>query len=120
MEEQKQQMEREMSVMKDKIEKMRFSVGGSREVEMKLISTHDFEARSSISITVVKQTGQIVVSGRRKDGSPFILQFTPQGKDLKEEVIKPLCEHHSIYYVLSISTKGGEQLSLLCPNYEGI
>ena len=109
-----------MNVMKEKMEKMRASVGGSREVEMKLISTHDFEFRSSISMTVVKETGQIVVSGRRKDSSPVILLFTPQGIDLKEEVMKPLCEHDITKYVLSICTQAGEQLGVLCPNCKGI
>ena len=81
---------------------------------MKLISTHDVNLHFHKSMTVVKETGQVVVSGLKAEKSPVIFLFTPEGGSFKEEEIKPLYEHKIMSDVLAINTHGGEQLGILC------
>ena len=82
---------------------------------MKVISTHAIYLYSHHSMTVVKETGQIVISGLNHDHAAVILVFSPHGENLKEEeVIKPLCEHNCPSKIQIINTVSGEHLSILC------
>ena len=81
---------------------------------MKLISTHDVYLKSHDSITVLEETGQVVMSGQRNDDSGVILLFTPEGGKLREKEIKCPCKHRYIS-VLGISVRGTQYLGVLCP-----
>ena len=81
---------------------------------MKVISTHAIDLHSHHNMTVLKETGQVVVSGTNHDHAAVILVLTLQGENLKEERIKPLCKHAYPSSVQSINTPTGEQLAILC------
>ena len=88
---------------------------------MKVMSTHAINLYSHHSMTVVKETGQIVISGLNHDHAAVILVFSPHGDNLKEEeVIKPLCEHNSPCKIQIINTVSGEQLAILCSHCDDI
>ena len=65
-------------------------------------------------MTVLKETGQVVVSWTNYDYAAVILVLTLQGENLKEERIKPLCKHAYPSSVQSINSPSGEQLAILC------
>ena len=71
---------------------------------MKVISTHAIDLHSHHNMTVLKETGQVVVSGTNHDHAAVILVLTLQGENLKEERIKPLCKHAYPSSVQSINT----------------
>ena len=95
-----------------------------RNVELRLLSSHDVMLRYSDSMTVIKSTGQVVVSGTLStDGTHVVLLLTLEGSKLRSEVIPRPCGHKDSHCdVLCIDTggaggiggAGGEQLGLLC------
>ena len=60
---------------------------GWRNIEMKLISTHETKINMEFSMTVVKETGQVVVSGNTPGSkhSDDIYLFTLEGEILKKK-----------------------------------